>query len=382
MKLEKILPSVSIVGAGPAGLALAADLQSHGNSVLVYSHPDHLGHAKHLTDNGLLRVTGIIEGCSNLRVTTDMAKVIAFSHIIALTVPSTGQETMLKELVAFNLRQHTIVAMPGNLFALIKDANIKVGNILETNLSPYSCRMEEGKLLVLGRKHRLFIGALHNDVCRDEIQCLFPSVELNWCHSVLEVCLSNVNGVFHPLMMLMNTGRIESTAGNFLLYADGLTRSVANAMQAVDRVRLQIGAALGFHLRSAIDISNECYGQRFTDLVDLARNSPPHNKLKSPPDMANRNISEDVPDLLVCWHGLAERLEIDASPIAAVIVLVGMATGVDYMETGRNLKRLNLESVSRSELLARFSPRLAKLMKTGGAYTCGEISELSHQPKA
>ncbi|KAB5513506.1 6-phosphogluconate dehydrogenase [Coniochaeta sp. 2T2.1] len=388
-----MLPSVSIVGAGPAGLALAADLQSHGNSVLVYSHPDHLGHAKHLTDNGLLRVTGVIEGCSNLRLTTDMPEVIAFSHIIALTVPSTGQETMLKELMAFDLRQHTIVAIPGNLFALIKDANIKVGNILETNLSPYSCRMEEGKLLVLGRKHRLFIGALHNDVSAgfyEEVQSIFPSVELKWCHSVLEVCLSNVNGVFHPLMMLMNTGRIESTAGDFLLYADGLTRSVANAMQAVDQVRLQIGVALGFHLRSAIEISNECYGQRFTDLVDLARNSPPHNKLKSPPDMANRNISEDVPDLLVCWHSLAERLEIDASPIAAIIVLVGMATGVNYMETGRNLKRLNLESVSRSELLGRFSPRLVKhfvnpVMKTGVAGSdwnaCGEISELSHQPK-
>lgn len=386
-----MLPSVSIVGAGPAGLALAADLQSHGNSVLVYSHPDHLRHASHLRNNGRLRVTGVIEGYTNLRLTTDMAEVIAFSHIIVLTVPSTGQETMLKELMPFDLRQHTIVAIPGNLFSLIKDANIEVGNILETNLSPYSCRMDDGKLLVLGRKHRLFIGALHNDVPAgfyEEIQSIFPSVELQWCHSVIEVCLSNVNGVFHPLMMLMNTGRIESTAGDFLLYADGLTRSVANAMQAVDRVRLQIGVAFGFHLRSAIEISNECYGQRFTDLVDLARNSPPHNKLRSPPDMANRNISEDVPDLLVCWHSLAERLGIDASPIAAIIVLVGMATSENYMETGRNLKRLNLEGVSRSELLARFSPRLVKhfvspVMKTGGAGSDknGEMSELLHQSK-
>jgi opine dehydrogenase len=351
---------LTIVGAGPAGLALAVDLQSHGNSVLVYSHPDHLQHVNQVRDHGLPWVSGVKEGYANVRFTTDMAEAISFSDIIVLTVPSTGQETVLQELQPHDLRQHIIIAIPGNLFSLLKNSDLEVGNILETNLSPYSCRMDDGKLLVLGRKRRIFIGALHSDVPAgfyEEIQAIFPFVELRWCHSVIEVCLSNVNGVFHPLMMLMNAGRIESTDGNFLLYADGLTRSVANAMQAVDRVRLQIGAAFGYRARSAIEISNECYNQRFTDLVDLARNSPPHNKLKSPADMGNRNVSEDVPDLLVCWRGLAEKLGIDASPIIAVIVLVGMATGADYMKSGRNLTRLNLENVSQSEILARFSPR-------------------------
>ncbi|OIW24572.1 6-phosphogluconate dehydrogenase C-terminal domain-like protein [Coniochaeta ligniaria NRRL 30616] len=362
-----MLSRVSIVGAGPAGLALAADLQSHGISALMYSHPDHPQHANRLRDNGRLRVSGVMEGFTDLELTTDMAEIIAFSHIVVLAVPSTGQETVLKELKPFDLRQHTIVAIPGNLFSLTKAAGIKVGNILETNLSPYSCRMDDGKLLVLGRKRRIFIGALHNEVSADfyeDVQRVFPFVELKWCHSVVEVCLSNVNGVFHPLMMLMNAGRIESTAGDFLLYAEGLTRSVANAMQAVDRVRMQIAAAFGFRLRSAVDISNDCYGQRFTDLVDLARHSPPHRSLRSPADMAHRNISEDVPDLLVCWHGLAEKLGIDASPIRAVIVLVEMATGVNYMETGRNMKRLNLENVSRSELVARFGPCLVTHLET------------------
>ncbi|KAH8903546.1 6-phosphogluconate dehydrogenase C-terminal domain-like protein [Coniochaeta sp. PMI_546] len=362
-----MLFAVSIVGAGPSGLALACDLQSHGIGVLVYSHPHHMRNVNHLRDNGHLRIRGIIEGYTDLRMTVDMAEVIAFSNIIVLAVPSTGHESMLKELMPFNLCQHIIVAIPGNLFSLIKGTGLKVANILETNLSPYSCRMDGGDLLVLGRKRRIFIGALHNDVSADfyeMIQCIFPFVELKWCHSVIEVCLANVNGVFHPLMMLMNTGRIESTGGDFLLYAEGLTRSVANAMQAVDRVRLQIAAAFGFRLQSTVDISNECYGQRFTDLVDLAQHSPPHNNLRSPSDMTNRNISEDVPDLLVCWHGLAEKLEVDASPINAVIVLVEMATNVNYMETGRNMKRLNLQSLSRKELLAKFGPYVKSHIET------------------
>ena len=71
--------------------------------------------------------------------------------------------------------------------------------------------------------------------------------------------------------------------------------------------------------------------------------------------MANRNISEDVPNLLVCWHDLAEKLGIDASPVKAVIVLAEMATGIDCMEIGRKLRKLHLEDISRSELIERFS---------------------------
>ncbi|KAF9877128.1 nad nadp octopine nopaline dehydrogenase [Colletotrichum karsti] len=352
---------VSIVGAGPAGFALAADLQNHGLNTLVYSHQTHLRHAKDVMKKGGLQLSGMMEGFMYLSLTTDIGEAVEFSRILILTVPSTGQQTILDELKHYDLRRHTIIAVPGNLISLLMDAEIEVGNILETNLSPYSCRMDENNLLVFGRKKVVFITALRNDVhprFYDDIQSIFP-MRLKWCSSVIEVSLSNVNGVFHPAMMLMNAGRIESTAGDFLLYHDGLTRSVANTMLAIDQVRMKIGAEFGLRLGSAVDISNECYNQGFTDLVDLARNSPPHNKLKAPGDIENRNISEDVPDLLVSWHGLAEKLGIDASPIAAIIVLAEMATGMDFRKSGRNLRRLHLEGVGRGELVAMFSPFLA-----------------------
>lgn len=352
-----MVPKVSIVGAGPAGFALAADLESHGTRVLVYSHPAHLQHANYVVDKGCLRACGAIEGSTNPRVTFDMSEVIDFSKIIILTVPSTGQETVLRELKKFTLRRHTIIAIPGNLFSLIIDAEMKIEHILETNMSPYSCRMSEGDLDVLGKKSLFSIAALQKDLSpafTAEIRSVFPT-NLKWCSNIIEVCLSNLNGVFHPLMMLMNAGRIESTAGEFLIYRDGLTPSVANAMLAVDRVRIEIGEAFGFRLDSVTEVSNECYGHHFVDLVDLAQNSEPHNKLKAPADIDNRNFSEDVPDLLVCWHGLAEKLRIDASPIKAVIILVEMATGIDYMESGRNLRKLHLEDISRSELIKRYS---------------------------
>jgi opine dehydrogenase len=351
-----IRTKVSIVGAGPAGFALAADLETHGISVLVYSHPTHVRHVNDVREKGYLKSSGLIEGSLKPRLTYDMGEVVEFSKIITLTVPSTGQETILQELKKFNLRQHTIIAIPGNLFSLIAGPEMEVEYILETNLSPYSCRMNAGELTVMGKKSLFHIAAVQNDVnptVKEKLEKIFP-MKLHWCNNVMEVYLSNINGVFHPLMMLMNAGRIESTEGDFRFYHDGLTRSTSNAILAVDDVRINIAEAFGFQLKYVIETSNECYGHGFTDLVDLAQNSGPHKDLKAPTNIKNRGISEDVPDLLVCWHDLAEKLGIDASPIKAVIVLAEMATGVEYRKTGRNLVKLHLGNVSRSEIIKRF----------------------------
>ncbi|KAF1952478.1 6-phosphogluconate dehydrogenase C-terminal domain-like protein [Byssothecium circinans] len=346
---------VSILGAGPAGLALALNLQTRGIQVLVYSHPAHLRHVNAIQEKGHITASGLWQGYTKLDFCTDMATAVAFSHLLILTVPSTGQETLLEELKNFALDRHTIIAVPGNLFALVA-ADLDVGCIVETNLSPYSCRMNGSNVRILGQKDQIFVAASKRGLSPafyDMIESVLP-VELCWCSSVVEVCLLNINGVFHPLMMLLNAGRIESTGGDFFIYRDGLTPAVANAMVAVDRVRVQIGKALGLELKSALEVSNDCYGHDFTSLVDLGRRSSPHNNLQAPDSLEHRNISEDVPDLLACWLSLAEKLGIDAEPIRAVIVLVKMATGIDYLKEGRNLQKLRLENVSKEELIRRF----------------------------
>ncbi|CZT48363.1 uncharacterized protein RSE6_09047 [Rhynchosporium secalis] len=350
---------VCIVGAGPAGFALAADLSSRGISVLIYSHPSHPRHAKNVISRGHLKCSGAIKGNTFLRITFCIREVVEFSKIIILTVPSTGQRTVLNELKNFALHQHTIIAVPGNLFSLIADAEIKIGHILETNMSPYSCRMnDDGELTVFGKKASISIAALnqHVDITpnfKAKIQRIFPQ-RLQWCHNVVEVSLSNINGVFHPLMILMNAGRIESTPGEFLIYCDGLTRSVAKAILAVDKVRLKIGAAFGFKLEGVIETSNKCYSAHYTDLVDLARNSEPHKMLKAPMQIENRNVTEDVPDLLVAWFGMAGILGVEANAVASVVGLASMATGTDFMREGRNLRNLNLEGMERDELIESF----------------------------
>jgi opine dehydrogenase len=348
-------PTVSILGAGPAGLALAIDLQVRDINVLVYSHSEHLHHVNAIEKTGYLTATGFLQGTETLRFTTDIGLAICFSNVLILTVPSSGQETILAELEPFSLRSHTVVAMPGNLFSLIATKNF--GCILETNLSPYSCRMVDDTLIVFGKKEEISIAASRQSLptsLYNTIGDIIP-VRLKWCSSIIEVSLLNVNGIFHPPLMLMNAGWIESTGGDFGLYSDGLSPAVENTMKALDRVRIQIGEAFGLRLDTALESSNECYGHDFSTYVQLGRCSGPHRDLKAPRSLQHRNITEDVPDLLVSWSTLAAKLGVDATPMRAVVVLTHMATGVDYFEIGRNAHKLRLESMSRKDLIAKYS---------------------------
>jgi hypothetical protein len=348
--------TAAIVGAGPAGYALAVDLEHNGTDVLVYSHPSHQRNTEHVIAQGGLRSTGLITSSILPRITSDMAEVIAFSTTIIITVPSTGQETIYRELRHFDLRSHTVIAIPGNLFSLMQDFHLNAKYILETNLSPYSCRMDQAELIILGKKKQVSI-AVHGreQPCnlKSHLEALFP-MHLHWNHNIIEVCLSNINGVFHPLMVLMNAGRIESTSGDFFYYAEGLTPSVARAIRAVDAVRIELGQRFGFEMKDVVAMSNECYDHDFTDLVSLAQNSKPHRRLKAPEVVDTRNISEDVGDLLVCWLGLAEKLGVEASALRTVIGLAGMTAGKDYFREGRNLEKLGLEHLSGEEILEKF----------------------------
>ncbi|PBP26622.1 hypothetical protein BUE80_DR002410 [Diplocarpon rosae] len=353
---------VSILGAGPSGFALAADLSSRGTAVLLYSHPEHLRHSSPVIDQGYLLSTwpGVTEErCTRVNITTDMRAAVEFSDMLIMTVPSTGQETLLGEMKGLDLRRHTVVAVPGNLFSLLVGDTVKIGCVLETNISPYSCRISSGHLQVFGVKSSFNIAAHPlsslTPLLLSRITNLF-SQNLRWSSSVVEVSLSNINGVFHPLMMLLNAGSIESPSPSrpFLLYSDGLTPAVARAMLAIDRVRLEIGERMGFDLDGVLETSNGCYGARFTSLVDLAQNSEPHRDLAAPASLRHRNVEEDVPDLLVCWAGLARKLGLDAGPLEAVIGMAGMMLGRDFWAQGRSLARLHLEGLEAREIIERF----------------------------
>ncbi|MVT37991.1 hypothetical protein GO497_15640 [Acidovorax citrulli] len=84
---------------------------------------------------------------------------------------------------------------------------------------------------------------------------------LRWYRNVLEAGLSCINAVLHPVPALLNTGWIESTAGDFHFYRQGMSASVVRVMQAIDQERMRIASRYG-SLRALRGGDDECLLRR------------------------------------------------------------------------------------------------------------------------
>jgi opine dehydrogenase len=71
--------------------------------------------------------------------------------------------------------------------------------------------------------------------------------------------------------------------------------------------------------------------------------------------MQDRFIVQDVPYVLVPWYELGAKVGIHSSAIKSIIDLASIVNATNYMETGRNLRRLGLGAASKSQVLETFS---------------------------
>ncbi|KAJ7458538.1 putative NAD/NADP octopine/nopaline dehydrogenase [Mycena latifolia] len=346
---------VSILGTGSVGCALAVDLESRGHKAVLWAHPAHRSTFNKIWDNEHLKSMGAISGTFYPEATTDLAYVVRSTKIIIITTPSTGHDAILAELAKHDLRTHTIIAISGNFFSLAASRRIEA-RLLDTFSSPYACRMKGDQVFVAGIKSQLQIAALQDALdqqLRDEIDDVF-SMPLTWCRNVVELGMMYFNGVVHAAPAVMNIGRIE-TAPDFFFYREGMSASVAKVQEQVDRERLEIARAFGFDLEPFLQVHNSHYDTNFADIATVARESVPHSTIRAPTDVKHRYFTEDIPHVLVPWRQLGEIVGVQTSNIYALIVLASTATGIDFMEEGRNARALGLDGLSREGVLKRFA---------------------------
>ncbi|TIP01701.1 MAG: NAD/NADP octopine/nopaline dehydrogenase [Mesorhizobium sp.] len=346
--------SVSIIGAGNCGCSFAADLAHRGADVLLYGHPNHRRNINAIRRNGDLTARMKIEGQFHPTVTTEMANAVQFSHLLVVTVPSYGHDAIVNELKDFDLSSHIVVVINANFFALACSKKLNALAILETNSSPYSSRVQDGEVLVKGIKNSLPIAAFSNSLSEkqwSQIAEIFPA-PLQWSDNVFDIGMQSNNGVIHPITAILNTGWIESTKGDFYFYRDGISPSVGNVIEAVDSERLKIAEALGFRPQTVLQEMVGFYGGAFDKFSDFAFHTKVHNATKiAPAHMQDRYVSEDIPYVLVPWCELGIKAGIDARTMRALVEIASVINGVNYFETGRNLRSLGVDHMSKTEFL-------------------------------
>ena len=161
---------------------------------------------------------------------------------------------------------------------------------------------------------------------------------------------------FRPAGMILNTGWIEHTGGDFYFYKEGFTDSVGRIIEAIDLERLEVAAALGVSARTMLQMSLDA---GFIGTADLQkgeiaaawRESRMPSGIKSPSTMMDRYILEDVSYGLVPISEFARLVDVPTPTIDAVVHLASLATGISLREVGLTLERMGLSGVSQPDLL-------------------------------
>ena len=354
-------PRYLVIGAGHGGKAMAAHLALKGFAVTLYNRtPEHIEAIRVRGGIQLESYPGGPAGFGELElVTSNMQEALAHVDVVMVVVPSSGHADVARD-AAPHLRDGQIVLLnpgrTGGVLEVIKvlgdlecEADVTVA---EAETLIYASRSEgPAQARIFRIKDAVPLAALPSartarvlEVLRSAYPRFIDGV------SVLHTSLNNMGAIFHPALALLNAGRIESTGGEFQFYIDGVTPAVARILEALDRERVTVAAAMGIRARTALEWLRMAYDATGEDLHEAIHNQSGYYGIKGPVTLNHRYITEDVPMSLVPIAALGQRYGVAVRAMDSIIRLACIVHRTDYWRRGRTLDKLGIEQLSVGEL--------------------------------
>ena len=361
--MEKDL--IAVLGGGNGGHAVAANLSLNGYKVNFFELPQFAESFERVLRTKEIRIEGIsIDGTAKLNLaTTDMQQAIKETEIIFVVTPAFGHKAMAEACAPFVQDGQIIVLMPGSggsleFVKIFKQRKVKREiTFAETCTLPYGARLKSsGHVSVFIHAVILPTGVFPSKRTNEVIPKLkqfYPSISP--AKDVMEAAINNPNPIVHPVATLLSATRIEHAKGEFYLYAEGMTPSVARAYESLNQERLSICKALGYQLYhwdnlefrdyNLGETEEECRYRILNTSMDAAFGKDgiyAGIKMKGPEHMKDRYVTEDVPYGMVLLSTLGSLLGVPTPTHDAVIQLSSVVNRTDYWRTGRGMKELDL----------------------------------------
>lgn len=338
---------VTVIGAGPGGVAAAAGITERGHYVTLASRtPERL---RTIEDAGGIRVedAGETRTVALRATTTDLPAAAADSPIVLVAVPAFGQEEVVSVIAPYLAPDAVLVLMPGSCGSLIAADLLRAAGrdplrdvlLAETITLPYSGRMTGSnsvRIVLPSRLRAAAFPATRNSELHERLDSV---LDLLVAPNVLDPGLNNPNFLIHPAPMLLNFAEVERRDGRLSIMNEGMTPAVLRCLDAMDQEKMAVCQALGLEAVSIDRIYTEAGG------------SP--SVYRSPGEPFNltdriwpRYVSEDVPFGSVMIASFARHLGVPAPVAGGVSDVLAAATGEDFWGEGRTIERLGLAGLA------------------------------------
>lgn len=353
--------SITVIGAGHGGKAMAAHLALMGHRVKLYNRTaEHIYAIQQRGGIDLESQEYGPRGFGKLEcATSDMGEALADAQLIMVVVPSSAHADIARAAAPHLKDGQVIVLHPGRTCGAIEFTMIlrRSGcqadvTVAEAETFIYASRSDgPAQARIFRIKEAVPLAALPAKRTRevlDLIHVVYPQFIDGG--NVLQTGLNNMGAIFHPALTLLNAGWIEATHGDYQFYIDGVTPSVARVLEALDRERITVAAALGIRARSALEWLKMAYDAVGSDLREAIHNQPGYYGIKAPTTLNHRYIFEDVPMSLVPIASLGMQYGVSVRGMDSIIRLACIVHNTDYWRRGRTVENLGLRGLSVEEL--------------------------------
>jgi len=349
----------AVLGAGNGGLTMAGHLGLRGYPVRLYNRsPERL---RAVAQTGAIELIatenphlphgdGPIE-----RATSDIAEALEGAPIVMVVTPATAHAFMAEQCAPHLQDGQIVILHPGRTGGALEFLNVARRHgctadfiVAEAQTLLYACRATNpAQVRVFGMKHSVPLAALPAHRTPEVVGALRPAYrEFVPGDNVMKTSLDNIGAIFHPAVTVLNCSRIETQRGEFEYYIEGISRSTATVLEALDAERVAVGAAMGFHCMTAREWLYMAYGAAGRTLFDAIRANQGYYGIQAPHTLDHRYLWEDVPMSLVPIASLGEMLGVPCPTTRAIVHLASLLHGTDFWESGRTVDTMGLRGLT------------------------------------
>lgn len=351
-------PVFCVMGAGHGGLAMAGHLGLMGFEVRLYNRS--IQRLTAIQARGGIEITGDeVDGFGKVVLATDNPQeAVTGADVIMVVVPATAHEAIASACAPHLKDGQIIVLNPGRTFGALafRQALIQAGceadvMLAETQTFLYAARiMDPGEVRIFRVKNSVPLATLRAHripECLRIVRKAFPQFVPG--DNVFKTGFNNIGSIFHPAIMLMNTGWVEDVA-DFEFYHQGVTPAVGHILEQLDAERVAVASALGFQAITAREWLYYAYDAIGSDLRSAMRANLGYRGIQAPHRMDMRYLTEEVPCSLVPMSSIGKKFGVAVPLMDCLITMACAMNDHDYIGEGRTVERLGIADMDLKQI--------------------------------
>ncbi len=352
-------PKFAIIGAGHGGHVFAAHLGIMGYNVKIYDIDERA--IGPIQEKGGIELSGVLQGFGKVELaSTNIREVIEGADVIMVVVPASSHRNVAESLAPHVVDGQIIVLNPGRTFGALEVKNIldsrQVGEkvtIAEAQTLIYLARRTgpaQARMLALKKEGSIPLAAIPSRETNKVLKVLnTPFPTYGKANNVLDTSMNNFGAIVHTTPLVFNAGRAESKSP-FKWYHEGITKSVADVLEVLDRERMNVSEAVGADTYSLQEYIYHAYGVRGATAYEAIQNTAAYGGVMGPDTLQHRFMFEDIPTGLVPFASLGELLNVPAPNIKLIIQVASLLVKADLWHMGRTVQKLGLAGLSAKEI--------------------------------